>query len=126
MAWSLEAEAEFSKVWDELLLLRPLHLGRAEVNLAIEVREEAVQAVDAVRETASTSPENPHQDEQTSDDRSSSGEDEEDIAKMLLGSKLFTQLLRKEITMTKFIDYYTNIRSKEVDEYMDKYIPKHI
>ena len=138
MAWSLEAEAEFSKIWDDLLLLGPLHLGRAEVTRAIEIREETVQQ--AGRETA-----NPHQDELTRDDTDSSSSDDdgepprkkmkiddhinkeaEDIEKKLMGWSLYTQHLRKEITMTQFMKDYMLIMNPQVDEYVDKHIPKHI
>ena len=52
--------------------------------------------------------------------------EEDDIRKRLKATRLFTQLLRKEITVKKFMDEYIAIRNDEVDNYLDDFIPQHI
>ena len=52
--------------------------------------------------------------------------EEDDIRKRLKATRLFTQLLRKEITVKKFMDEYIAIRNDEVDNYLDDFIPQRI
>ena len=52
--------------------------------------------------------------------------EEEEIRKRLKATRLFTQLLRKEITVKQFMDEYIAIRNDGVDNYLDDFIPQHI
>ena len=53
-------------------------------------------------------------------------EEADDIRKRLKATRLFTQLLRKEIKVKQFMDEYIAIRNDEVDNYLDNFIPQHI
>ena len=52
--------------------------------------------------------------------------EEEDIRKRLKATRLFTQLLRKEIKVKQFMDEYNAISNDGVDNYLDDFIPQHI